>query len=173
MSILLYTTSESHTFIATDPRMPSNINLHTYMYALHIETLKWKKQPTKKKYREENWENGTHNDLTYENHSPSLIYMDFQVKNKMFYIIPSYLPLWPKSYIIWKIYGQFYKNCIHTHTHTHTHMISGQNRKHSALRTLSLHMPKITFYPRSKSTSLQYMWRFFVRPFIMCALCVT
>lgn len=28
------------------------------------------------------------NDLTYENHSPSLIYMDFQVKNKMFYIIP-------------------------------------------------------------------------------------
>lgn len=120
MSILLYTTSESHTFIATDPRMPSNINLRTYMYVC-IAYRNSEMKKTTKKNGEENWENGTHNDLTYENHSPSLIYMDFQVKNKMFYIIPSYLPLWPKSYIIWKIYGQFYKNCIHTHALTYTH----------------------------------------------------
>lgn len=42
MSILLCTTAESHTFIATDPRMPSNINLRitTWVWCHVWEILK-------------------------------------------------------------------------------------------------------------------------------------
>lgn len=122
MSILLYTTSESHTFIATDPRMPSNINLRTYMYALHIETLKWKKQPTKKKIRRRKLrKRHTQRFNIWKSLTVTYLHGFSSEKQNVLHNSKLFTALAKVIYYMENIWTVLQKLYSHTHAHTYTH----------------------------------------------------